>query len=112
MCLIFTALIAGILTQTTITVGFIIVGICCAYQILAIYKASMCVDEHLAGLTTAVANMVIMSFGYAFHSIIGLVVHEYSNTSMTHAFNMGISIIPITLAMGTVGFAYLAYRES
>ncbi len=111
MLLTFTALITITLSQTMIIGCFIIVGICCAYQILAIYKASTYVDEHLVGLTTAVANMVIMSFGYFFHSIIGLVINSYTALSLSEAFKHGISVIPCTLALGSLGFIYLAIKE-
>lgn len=111
MFLIFSLLIAFSLSQILIILGFIGVGICCAYQILAIYKASTYVDEHLVGLTTAVANMVIMSFGYFFHSIIGLVIHAYASLSLPDAFKHGIAVIPFTLAIGSLGFVYLASKE-
>lgn len=110
MCIIFTALIAGILSLSSITIGFIIIGICCAYQILAIYKASTYVPENLAGLTTAVANMIIMSFGYFFHSVIGAVVTAYGGTQVTQAFVYGVSVIPIALAVGVIGISCLALQ--
>jgi predicted MFS family arabinose efflux permease len=40
MLAIFTLLVTDALNSNGIIVGFLIVGICCAYQILAIYKAS------------------------------------------------------------------------
>ncbi len=110
MFLTFTALITLSLSETTIIGCFILVGVCCAYQILAIYKASTYVDEHLVGLTTAIANMIIMSFGYFFHSVIGLVIHASETLAPTEAFKHGISVIPITLALGSLGFLYLALR--
>ena len=64
MLAVFVMLVAGILEYKSITTLFFIVGICCAYQILAIYKASTYVPENIAGLTTAVDNKIIMSFGY------------------------------------------------
>lgn len=105
MFAIFTTLVAGVMNTTSISIGFFIIGICCAYQILAIYKASTYVPESVVGLTTAVANMIIMSFGYAFHSLIGIIIKSYSS------FNSGISIIPITLAIGATGFLMIAYLE-
>lgn len=112
MFLVFAALITGILTKTSITGGFILVGICCAYQILAIYKASTYVTEDLAGLTTAVANMIIMSFGYGFDSVIGYIVNAYGGTQVPQAFIYGVGVIPLTLALGVIGFIFLAYKES
>ena len=111
MCAVFSALVAGVLTVPAITLCFILVGMCCSYQILAIYKASTYVPDNLAGLTTAVANMIIMSFGYAFHTAIGLVVTAYGGTQVTQAFVYGISVIPLTLAAGVLGFMFLAYRD-
>ena len=111
MFLTFIALVAGVLTVTSITISFIMVGVCCAYQILAIYKASTFVPENLAGLTTAVANMIIMSFGYAFHTVIGFVINNYGGINVTRAFVYGIGVIPVTLALGILGFLFLAYQE-
>lgn len=112
MFLTFAALIAGMLTVTSITIGFILVGICCAYQILAIYKASTYVPEHLAGITTAVANMIIMGFGYAFHTVIGIVINVNGGTNVIHALVYGVGTIPVTLAIGIVGFLALSYRDN
>ena len=111
MFLTFAALVAGVLTVPTITVSFIAVGVCCAYQILAIYKVSTYVPENLAGLTTAIANMIIMIFGYGFHSAIGFVVNSYGGTHVTQAFVYGIGVIPVTLALGIAGFLLVAYKE-
>lgn len=111
MAVIFLALILGDLTMNTMTISFLIVGVCCAYQIIAIYKASTYVPEYVSGLTTAVANMIIMSFGYIFHTIIGLVVNAYGGADSATAFVYGISVIPIALGMGTLGFGILLYKE-
>jgi MFS family permease len=108
----FVALVMGLLTVSSMTVSFIIVGVCCAYQILAIYKASTYVPEKVAGLTTAVANMIIMSFGYLFHTTIGLVVKAYGGTHAASAFIYGVSVIPIALALGTIGFIVISYQEN
>lgn len=111
MFLIFALLIGGVLTVPTITISFILVGVCCAYQILAIYKASTYVPDSLAGLTTAIANMIIMIFGYGFHSVIGYVVNIYGGTQAARAFVYGVGVIPVTLAIGVMGFLFLAYQE-
>ncbi len=108
---VFTLLVSGTLNSSSITVGFFIVGLCCAYQILAIYKASTYVPENVAGLTTAVANMIIMSFGYVFHSIIGIIIKSYSTAGDAVAFSYGITIIPITLLIGAIGFLMIFYQE-
>jgi predicted MFS family arabinose efflux permease len=99
------------LSPSLITLSFVIVGICSAYQILAIYKASTYVREHLAGLTTAVANMIIMIFGYGFHTVIGNVVNAMGGPKVPQALFYGISVIPVALCLGAGGFALLFLWE-
>jgi MFS family permease len=111
MCLVFAALVAGFLTIPSIAICFILVGMCCAYQILALYKVSTYVPESLAGLTTAIANMIIMIFGYAFHTVIGFIINTNGGIQDMRAFVYGIGVIPITLAIGVLGFLILAYQE-
>ena len=95
-----------------LSASLVVVGICCAYQILAIYTASTFVDEGVAGLTTAVANMIIMIFGYAFHSVIGLVIKLFGGASSLTAFTYGISVIPIALMISVIGLAILMVKGS
>lgn len=110
MCFIFTSLLFQILDMSGLTIGFTIVGICCAYQILAIYKASTYVPEHASGLTTAVANMIIMAFGYGFHTSIGLVVNAYM-PDIEAAYIMGVAVIPTCLAFGAVGSIFISMHD-
>lgn len=111
MAIAFFALINGQLSSSAISVSFVIVGICSAYQILAIYKASTYVPEHVAGLTTAVANMIIMVFGYAFHTIMGGVVNAMGGTENALAYEYAISVIPMALSIGVLGFGVLYAKE-
>jgi predicted MFS family arabinose efflux permease len=90
-----------------LSLAFALTGICCAYQIIAIYYASTCVPERVAGLTNAMANMIIMSFGYAFHSIIGYVVTIMGGINSPGALVYGICVIPIALLIGSLGFVSL-----
>lgn len=111
MLVTFAALVAKLLTVNTMTIGFVCVGVCCAYQILAIYKASTYVPEHVAGLTTAVANMIIMIFGWVFHTVIGCVINAYGGTKVASTFVYGIGVIPSTLAVGVIGFMLIARTD-
>ncbi len=95
MMLSFIALIFGDLDQTIISILFVLIGICSAYQILALYKASTYAPNNMGGLTTAIVNMIIMIFGYAFHSTIGMVVNNYGGQFSRDAFVYGISVIPV-----------------
>ncbi len=99
------------LPSGVLTVSFLLVGVCCAYQILAIYKASTYVREQVAGLTTAVANMIIMTFGYAFHAIMGGIINAMGGPNTSEALAYGVVVIPIALCLGTGGFILLFTRE-
>jgi predicted MFS family arabinose efflux permease len=111
MFLAFAALVAEMLTVSSITVSFILIGVCSAYQILAIYKASTYVPDHVAGLTTALANMIIMSFGYGFHTVMGFIIHAYGGPTSAQALVYGIDVIPAALGIGTLGCLALAYCD-
>jgi predicted MFS family arabinose efflux permease len=107
----FSLLLLGYLNSASISLSFILVGVCCAYQILAIYKASTYVREEVAGLTTAVANMIIMIFGYAFHTAIGNTVNAMGGANNSKALLYGVAVIPVALFIGTTGFGFLYLWE-
>ncbi|WP_068469842.1 MFS transporter [Candidatus Protochlamydia phocaeensis] len=98
-------------SASSISFSFVLVGICSAYQILAIYKASTYVRENVAGLTTAVANMIIMTFGYAFHTAIGGMVNAMGGPQSSQALTYGIAVIPVALCLGSVGFTALFFKD-
>lgn len=112
MALCFILLLASTFSSNMLSVGFIVIGVCCAYQILAIYKVSTFVREGVAGLAAAVANMIIMIFGYAFHTFIGAVVSEMGGPSAPYALTYGISLIPLALILGSLGFGILKAGEA
>ncbi len=99
---------------------FSVVGALCAYQIIVIYKATTYVPERLAAVTNAVANMIIMSFGYFFHATIGGVMTYFWTGEMlagnpwysTQVYVYGLSVIPVTLLIAAVGYMVLWYAES
>lgn len=98
---------------------FLIIGVMCAYQILVIYLASTFVDETVVGLTTACANMIMMSFGYLFHRVIGKLMDINWDGTLTdgarvyppEAFVQGLSIIPIGLIVGAIGFILVKLKK-
>lgn len=112
MLLVFAGLVGGVLDLNIMGVGFALVGVCCAYQILAIYKASTYVNEEVAGLTTAAANMIIMLFGSAFHTVIGFVVKAFGGPQVGLALTYGVGVIPAALILGVIGFAMISYQEN
>lgn len=111
MAICFLMILFSHLDSGTLSVSLVLIGVCCAYQILAIYKTSTYVRLQVAGLTTAVANMIIMVFGYAFHAVIGWVVNVMGGTNSSNALIEGLSVIPIALSLGVVGFIWLFVKE-
>ncbi len=99
------------LSSSFISLNFIVMGVCCAYQILAIYKASTYVREEMAGLTTAVANMIIMIFGYAFHTIMGGTIKAMGGPASPQGLFYGVAVIPAALFLGSCGFIFLFILE-
>lgn len=111
-------LILGIPTYL-ISIILCMIGFLCGYQILVIYKASSYVSENLIGLTTAFANMVIMAFGYLFHSVIGRLMDASWEGAVVgtrrlysaDAFISGLSVIPIALGIAAIGFMLIIWVE-
>jgi hypothetical protein len=114
MALLFAAILYGIPNSAALSVIFFIVGILCAYQIIAIYLASTFVPVELAGLTSAVANVIIMTFGYIFHTSIGKVIAiaRSMGHSEMEAYQLGIGVIPVALGISILGIAFLLLRFS
>lgn len=107
MMAVFIAMLMGLGTPELISILLTVVGVCCAYQIIGIYVASTYVRERLVGLTTAVANMIIMMFGYVFHSTIGLLMgeHQHDGNFDPGQYQFGLSVIPVALGIAVIGFA-------
>lgn len=108
----FIALLTSSISFPVLSLIFILVGISSAYQILAIYKASTYVQGEVAGLATALANMIIMLFGYGFHSAIGSIVESMGGANSPQALLYGVSVIPIALLIGTTGFFCLRDKKT
>ncbi len=111
MAVSFILLLNGNLSVAVMSFLFILTGICCSYQTNAIYLASTCVRENVIGLTTAVANMIIMVFGYLFHSVIGWIVSACGGVTSPEALTLAITVIPIALTIGAIGFILLYVTE-
>ena len=111
----FIMVLTGSLSATMLMIVFSIIGVMCAYQIPVIYKASTQVEEKVVGLTTACANMIIMFFGYFFHSSIGQLMDRFWDGQIINgapvyngeAFTYALAVIPVGLAIGGIGFVLL-----
>ena len=111
MTSVFFLLLLFPMTFGMLTAPFLLVGMCCAYQILAIYQASKYVRPEVAGFTTAWANMIIMLFGYGFHSIMAKIIDVMGGPTSPKALTSGVLVIPVALCLGTGGFLYLFIKE-
>ena len=90
---------------------FFIIGMCSAYQVIAVYKASSYVKKHVVNLTTSFANMIIMLFGYFFHSLIGLVISYMGGHEDVVALKYGVAVIPGCLLLAFIGMSVLALLD-
>lgn len=114
MLLAFVVLLLGVIPSLALAGIFFVVGIACAYQIIAIAYASTRVPAEQMGLTSAIANMIIMAFGYVIHAGIGAMVSYFNNGAVhidaypAKALIYGIAVIPVALAIGALGFFVLA----
>ena len=125
LCGIIMTLIFSILPWTRpdwiiTTILFIVVGICCAYQILVIYMNSKNVSPAHQSLVTALTNMIIMFFGSLFHISIGKIMHLCWEEQMidnvviypASSYTISLSVIPIGLIIGVIGVYFLKPRKN
>ena len=91
----------------------IVIGVFSAYQVVIIpYIASFAAPQ-LSGMAAAVSNMIIMSFGYLFHSLIARTVENSSEAVIIDgvpsysydSYIYGISLIPGAIIIAVIGFA-------
>jgi predicted MFS family arabinose efflux permease len=107
------------LTTFIISFLFVLIGILCAYQILVIYKASTYGPPRLTSLATAVANMIIMLFGYVFHTTIGRSMdffwdgHTGAGAPLysPQTFKWGLCVIPLGLFIAAIGFFMIKIKK-
>ncbi len=115
----FIFLLMGWGTVFTLSLVFWSVGVLCSYQILVIYKATTYVKSNLVGLSTAIANMIIMPFGYVYHTGIGEVMNLFGDERALgdigdygkDAFAAAIGLIPLGLCVGGFGFILVVLSE-
>ncbi len=111
MAIMFFILLTGVFSANVMIIIFLSIGMCCAYQIIAIYKISTYVPENVTVLTTAVVNMVIMSFGYVFHTLIGAIINAMGGLQSKVAYVYGIASVPVLVSIGVIGFVALAVYD-
>lgn len=76
ICALVMGLGLGIVTFVTLSECayygvFTLLGIASSYQIFVVYKSTTFLPKEYVGQVSSVCNMIIMIFGYVFHSLIG-----------------------------------------
>jgi MFS family permease len=120
MALLFLVVLVFHIPYSLLIIVMFIIGILCCYQILVFTFVRDEIEESLVGITTAVINCLIMSFGSIFHPVIGWLMeknwgHVVVNGERVYdkaTFATALSIIPIALAIGFLGFVFLAINRT
>lgn len=107
----FTILVSGLMPNYYVPIIFGFIGVASAYKILALYKTTTYLDDRLASLAAAVVNMVVMFFGYLFHTSIGLVVNAMGGAKNPQALAWGVAVIPIAASIGLIGFIFVGFHD-
>lgn len=116
MALCFTFMLQGNAGENALYAICLIIGIFSAYQVVIISRISTYVKVQLSGMAAAISNMIVMSFGYAFHKIIAYMVAHNAEVKMvdsvvTYGYNdyiSGIMVIPIAIIIAVIGFVWAA----
>lgn len=97
----------------------LVIGFASGYQVVTIYKAISYVNNNLVGLATAVSNMIVMIFGYFFHTGIAKIVDLCWDRTVIQGNPVygaellikATSIIPVCLLLAVFGFMWLKKRS-
>ena len=118
MAIGFIFLMSGQMSVPQLSILFSIIGVCCAYQILAIDQIAKSVSSEHTGIATSLANMIIMTFGYLFHGAIGKLIGVLTpyglSASQVDASSLfyGLSIIPGALILSSIGLFILIHKDT
>ena len=115
MIVCFVYILSGSANEKSLYYICLITGIFCAYQVVIISKIATYVSEERSGMAAAVANMIIMTFGWVFHNAIGISLDKSWDGVLVNglksyspdAFVTSISIIPIMISLAVVGFTMM-----
>ncbi|KYH12785.1 MFS transporter [Neorickettsia sp. 179522] len=100
MLLGFQLLFYAQLSLNLVSAVLFVVGVACCYQTLIIHLASCMVPKNCAGTAAACANMIMMAFGYFFHSTISIVIG--SSVADPDRIIAGLSVITYCLAIAVL----------
>lgn len=116
MGLLFMALVSNISLQMwqliTITT---IIGIFTGSQVLIFSITNSFCENRYAGITSAITNSIVMSFGFIIHQIIGLILDIAQNSDLNSGliinnigFDVAMGVIALFMFIGSVGIGFMA----
>ena len=97
-----------------------VIGFCSAYQLVTVCKAIEYAGNESVALATAVSNMIIMVFGYFFHTGISTVVNMYWDGTIqggqatygSAVLVKSVLVVPLGALIGTLGFWVIKATEN
>jgi predicted MFS family arabinose efflux permease len=107
----FLAVLSSTLPVSLLPWVFGVVGFFCAYQVILVTQAATLVSSSYTALATAVVNMVLMSFGFVFHTVIAFLLalyHEkvgealHDGAYSAEALRFALMVIPVALCVGSM----------
>lgn len=115
MIICFAYILSGRADADSLYYTCVITGIFCAYQVVIIARIATFVSEERSGMAAAVANMIIMTFGWVFHNSIGMTLDNLWNGEIVggtrsysaEAFITSISIIPTAMSLAITGMTVI-----
>ena len=106
----------GSLSVSVIYILCFVIGILSAYQILAFTFINKLVGAQNISISIALLNMIIMIFGFIYHSLIGFILDTFFISSTTDslvysadAYQAAFSVIVVGIVVGVVGFWRMDY---
>lgn len=121
MALIFAIMLITHPSPFMVAICFTLLGIFSGYQVLTMTLNVQAVPKDQAGLTTAVTNMIVMSFGSFFHTLISYGIHTFWDGEKTienvcvyspDAYIYGMMTIPLFCIFGSIGFILLKFFKN
>lgn len=111
MAISFMLLLSGYCNTYVIGVLLLLIGGASGYQVVATCKAISYASSSMMAIATAISNMIVMFFGYFFHTLMSEIIGFYSDSYESAALIKSISIIPISLVIAIIGFLWLKCKE-
>ncbi len=117
MVVCFIYILSGHANANSLYYTCLIIGIFCAYQVVIIARIATFVPEKISGMAAAVANMIIMAFGWVFHNAIGISLDNLWDGAKTidgariytpEAFIASLEIIPAATIIAIIGLGLIA----